>query len=150
MQRDLADHQGAVLTEVLSALLSSFGLLAHLHPQHTDVCLVNHPILFFFLKIVGHLGVHIPHSGTPTKAILVRIVHPLADPEDRDASRILSLLWDRNRTLIRSGPSPFLSCSPSQGKYTKHPMNPEEEPDSTNLTPKWKTAAQDAKAHFTK
>jgi hypothetical protein len=27
-------------------------------------------------------------------------------------------------------------------------MKPEEEPDSTNLTPKWKTVAQDAKAHF--
>lgn len=36
---------------------------------------------------------HHPFWKKPTKAVLVRVVHPLADPEDGDAGGILGLLW---------------------------------------------------------
>lgn len=69
-----------------------------------------------------HHPLPIPHSGAPTKAILVRIVYPFADPEDRDASRILGLLWDRNRAQVRSVPSlPSHAALPRED--SRHPRS---------------------------
>lgn len=63
-----------------------------------------------------------PTWEKPTEAILVRIVYPLADPEDGDARRVLGLLWDRNRQDNQSGPaSSPLMCSggPHQGTRSR-------------------------------
>lgn len=51
-------------------------------------------------RVTRPYGATYPLWERPTKAVLVRIVHPLADPEDRDAGGILSLLWDGNRQTI--------------------------------------------------
>lgn len=51
-------------------------------------------------RVTGRTGATHPLWKKPTKAVLVRIVHPLADPEDGDAGGILGLLWDGNRQMI--------------------------------------------------
>lgn len=58
-------------------------------------------------RVIGHTGATHPFWKKPTKAVLVRIVHPLADPEDGDAGGILSLLWDGNRQMIWSEPGSY-------------------------------------------
>ena len=70
-----------------------------------------------------------PTWEKPTEAVLVRIVHPLADPEDGDAGRVLGLLWDRNRQRqpVRTSlfPSDLLRW-PTPGNSVQRPGTPKE------------------------